>query len=150
MSEINGCNANPPLIQSSFPPGPPSDPFYYIIPDTDLAIHFAPLGLIPGRNETLVTNVLREAFYTSLDYRVTAKMPGHGYQLQEREFLLSVSHSAGMHDLTWGMWTIILTAMTGYVHAYAGYDFMYEIECIPEGQIRGHMIGAGFAMTRGR
>ncbi len=76
-------------------------------------------------------------------------MPGHGYQLQSREFLLSVSHSTGRYDLTWGMWTIVLTAMTGYVHAYAGYDFMFEIELIKPGQIMGYIIGAGFAMTRG-
>lgn len=62
---------------------------------------------------------------------------------------MGISHSAGVHDLTWGMWTIVLTALTGYVHAYAGYDFLFEVELIKEGEIRGYGIGAGFAMTRG-
>ena len=112
-------------------------------------MHFAPLGHIPNRNETLVANVLRDALHASLNYRVSAKMPGHGYQLQEQDFLLSVSHSVGVRDLTWGMWTMILTAMKGYVEAYRGYDFLFEVELVEEEQLRGYIIGAGFAMTRG-
>lgn len=46
------------------------------------------------------------------------------------------------------MWTIVLTGMSGYVQAYPGYDFMFEIEMVGEEELRGVVIGAGFAMTR--
>lgn len=133
---------------SSFPSGPPENPFYYTIPDSDLAIVFSPLGRIPARNETLVKEVILDALHTSLDYRVTAKIPGHGYKLQERDFLIGVSHTTGVSDLTWGMWTIVLTGMSGYVQAYPRYDFLFEVRLLQGWELEGYVIGAGFAMTR--
>lgn len=62
---------------------------------------------------------------------------------------MSVSHSVGASDLTWGMWTIVLTGMNGYVQAYPGYDFQFEIRLMQGEEIEGYVIGAGFAMTRG-
>ncbi|KAI4130948.1 MAG: hypothetical protein LQ338_001459 [Usnochroma carphineum] len=64
-------------------------------------------------------------------------MPGHGYHLQVRNFLMSVSHSVGASDLTWGMWTIVLTGMNGYVQAYPGYDFQFEIRLMQGEEIEG-------------
>ncbi|KAI4148871.1 MAG: hypothetical protein L6R39_002660 [Caloplaca ligustica] len=123
--------------------------FLYPIIDTDLAIVFNALGLIPRRNETLVKQVLFEATYDSLNYRINAKLPGTGYQLQVREFLLSVSHSVGRRDLTWGMWTIVLRGMGEYVKAYPGYDFQFEVRKYQGWEIEGYVIGAGFVETRG-
>ena len=76
-------------------------------------------------------------------------MPGHGYKLQEQNFIVGVTHAAGMHELTWGMWTTILTSMMGYVQAYPGYDFLFEIRLMEGGELAGFVVGAGFAMTRG-
>ncbi|KAI4095731.1 MAG: hypothetical protein LQ344_001448 [Seirophora lacunosa] len=131
-----------------FPPGPPEPHYLHPIIDSDLAIEFYPLGFIPNRNETLVKDVLRQALYDSLNYRTTAKMPGRGYKMQEREFLLSVSHSAGVGDLTWGMWTVVLGEMQGYVDAYPGYDYQFEIRKYRDWEIAGYVIGAGFVETR--
>ncbi|KAL8956991.1 MAG: hypothetical protein Q9193_005624, partial [Seirophora villosa] len=131
-----------------FPPGPPEPHYLHPIIDSDLAIEFYPLGFIPNRNETLVKDVLRQALYESLNYRTTAKMPGQGYKMQEQEFLLSVSHSAGVGDLTWGMWTVVLGEMQGYVDAYPGYDYQFEIRKYRDWEIRGYVIGAGFVETR--
>ena len=80
---------------------------------------------------------------------MNAKIPGHGYKLQTRSFLVGVSHSAGAHDLTWGMWTIVLTAMKEYTQAYPGYDFLFEVRLLEGQEIAGFVIGAGFALTRG-
>ncbi|KAL9007602.1 MAG: hypothetical protein Q9173_007167, partial [Seirophora scorigena] len=131
-----------------FPPGPPEPHYLHPIIDSDLAIQFYPLGFIPNRNETLVKDVVRQALYESLNYRTTAKMPGRGYKLQEREFLLSVAHSAGVGDLTWGMWTVVLEGMQGYVVAYPGYDYQFEIRKYRGWEIAGYVIGAGFVETR--
>lgn len=132
-----------------FPPGPPSNPFFYVIPDSDLILEFSPLGRNPTRNETLVSETLLDALHTSLDYKVSAKLTGHGYKLQNGDFLVGVSHYAGVHLLTWGMWTVVLTGMMGYVQAYAGYDFAFEIRLVEGEEIEGFVIGAGFAITRG-
>ena len=136
------------LHYSSFPPGPPSNPFFYTIPGSELMLEFSPLGLIPDRNESLVSRVLFDAIHTSLDYRVNAKMPGHGYKLQDQNFVVSVTHTVGKQELTWGMWTIILTGMIGYVQAYPGYDFLFEIRLMEAETLAGSVIGAGFAVTR--
>lgn len=94
-----------------------------------------------------------DALYTSLDFRVTATMPDDGYQMTKGNFLLGVTHSVlteGERELTWGMWTVVLTGMSGYVQAYPGYDFSFEIRLMAgEEEIEGHVIGTGFAMTRG-
>ncbi|KAL8927863.1 MAG: hypothetical protein Q9172_001163 [Xanthocarpia lactea] len=136
------------LTLNSFPPGPPMQHYLYLIPDTDLGIEFSPLGQVPRRNEALVKKVIMEGIHDSLEYRVTAKMPGHGYKVQESGFLLSVSHSVGASDLTWGMWTIVLVGINEYVQAYPGYDFQFAIRKFPDEDIEGYVIGAGFAMTR--
>ncbi|KAL8963804.1 MAG: hypothetical protein Q9197_007071, partial [Variospora fuerteventurae] len=109
---------------------------------------FFPLGFIPNRNETLTKLVLREALYESLHYRTTAKIAGHGYKLQIKNALLSVAHSTGVGDLTWGMWTVVLREMQGYVEAYPGYDFEFEVRKYRGEEIEGYVIGAGFMETR--
>ena len=53
-----------------------------------------------------------------------------------------------MSDLTWGMWTIVLTGMNGYVQAYPRYDFLFEVRLVQGWVLEGYVIGAGFAMTR--
>lgn len=138
----------PPLTSNSFPPGPPEQRYLYIIPDTDLGVEFSSLGLIPHRDETAVKKVISDAIHDSIRYRLSAKMPGHGYKEQEGDFLLSVSHSAGQSELTWGMWTIVLTGINGYVQAYPGYDFQFTIRKYGPADIAGYVIGAGFTMTR--
>lgn len=75
-------------------------------------------------------------------------MPGHGFQTQDGEFLIGVNHAVGMQDFTWGMWTIVLTGMAGYVNAYPGWDFMFEVEVMEPWDIKGLNVAAGFAMTR--
>lgn len=115
-------------------------------------LEFSPLGKNPHRNEDAVRQVLRDALYTSLDFRVTASLPGSGYKLQEGSFLLGVTHATympGMKRLTWGMWTIVLTSITGYAQAYPGYDFLFEIRLVEVEEITDYVIGAGFAITRG-
>lgn len=53
--------------------------------------------------------------------------------------------------LTWGGWTDALAGIYGYVEAYPGYDFAFDIWLTPEiGQNEGYVIGAGFAITRRR
>lgn len=96
-----------------------------------------------------MSRVLLDALLTSLDYRVSAKMPGHGYQAQEQNFIVGVTHAVGKQELTWGMWTMILNGMTGYVQAYPGYDFLFEIRLTEAEELASHVIGAGFAITRG-
>ena len=76
-------------------------------------------------------------------------MPGHGYQVQDQTFIVGVTHAAGMQELTWGMWTNVLIAMTGYVKAYPCYDFLFEIRLLEGEELEGFVIGAGFAITRG-
>ncbi|KAL8905144.1 MAG: hypothetical protein Q9207_002803 [Kuettlingeria erythrocarpa] len=132
-----------------FPPGPPEKKYLYIIPDTDLGIVFTALGQIPTRNEAIAKKVVLDAIHDSLDYRIVAKMPGQGYKVQQGNFLMSVSHSAGASELTWGMWTILLSAINGYVMAYPGYDFQFEVRKYKEDDIEGYVIGAGFGITRG-
>ena len=109
---------------------------------------FVPTGLIPDRNETLVQKVLRDALYDSLSKRVSAKIPGGGYQLQEDFFCVVINHAVGSSELTWGMWTLILTGMTAYVNAYPGYDFLFEIILFEPWQIRQRKIAAGFTLMR--
>ncbi|KAL8731531.1 MAG: hypothetical protein Q9166_003377 [cf. Caloplaca sp. 2 TL-2023] len=72
-------------------------------------------------------------------------MPGHGYKLQEGGFLLSVSHSVGQSALTWGMWTIVLTGMDGFVQAYPGYGFYFGIRGYLDEDIEGmrKWVGSG-------
>ncbi|KAL9002719.1 MAG: hypothetical protein Q9188_004372 [Gyalolechia gomerana] len=136
-------------ILNAFPPGPPEAHYFYIIPDTDIAIEFSPLGLIPGRNETLVKEVFHEALLDSLNWRTTAKMSQQGYKLQVQNFLMGVTHTVGVRELTWGMWTMVLAAMSGYVRAYSGYDFLFEVRLLRGQEVAGLAIGAGVAMTRG-
>ncbi|CAL8576558.1 hypothetical protein XPA_002433 [Xanthoria parietina] len=132
-----------------FPPGPPEPHYPYIIPNTDLGIEFSPLGLIPHRNEALVKKVLLDSIHDSLGYRVSAKMPARGYMMQEEGFLLSVGHSTGASDFTWGMWTIVLSGLNEYVAAYPGFDFQFLVRrWRTEEELRGDVIGAGFAKSR--
>ncbi|KAL8852069.1 MAG: hypothetical protein Q9221_002999 [Calogaya cf. arnoldii] len=139
----------PPTNTPSFPPGPPEDHYPYLLPsDPNLGIEFHPLGLVPHRNEALVKKVLLDAIHATLDKRVGAKMPGHGYQIQEGGFLLSVGHSMGASELAWGMWTRILEGLEDYVKAYPGYDFQFQIRTWREEELRGRVIGAGFAKVR--
>ncbi|KAL9029225.1 MAG: hypothetical protein Q9196_002506, partial [Gyalolechia fulgens] len=123
--------------------------YFYMIPDTDTVVEFSPLGRIPGRNETLVKEVIHEALHDSLSWRTAAKMPGQGYKLQARNFVMGVTHTVGVRELTWGMWTTVLVAMGDYVRAYPGYDFLFEVRLLRGEDIAGFDIGAGFAMTRG-
>ena len=93
--------------------------------------------------------VIFEAIRDSLAFRSIAKLPGDGYKLQVRSFLLGVSHSVGVRDLTWGMWMMALEAMNGYTQAYPKYDFEFEIRKFrSEGDIEGYVIGLGFAYER--
>ena len=109
---------------------------------------FVPTGLIADRNETLVQKVLRDALYHSLSKRVASKIPGSGYQLQEDSFCIAVNHAVGSSELTWGMWTLILTGMTAYVNAYPKYDFLFEVIVFEPWQLRNRKIGAGFILMR--
>ncbi|KAI4168985.1 MAG: hypothetical protein LQ343_006016 [Gyalolechia ehrenbergii] len=136
-------------ILNAFPPGPPEAHYFYIVPDTDIAIEFSPFGFIPGRNETLVQDVFYETLHDSLNWRIAARMPEQGYKLQVRDFLISVMPTVGVRELTWGLWTMVLAAMGGYVRAYSGYDFMFEVRLLREQEVEGLAIGTGFAMTRG-
>ena len=97
--------------------------------------------------------VLSDALQASLNpYRPWEPMPESGYQSQRGLFLLGVTPSAevtGEERLTWGIWTDALAGMQGYVEAYPGYDFSFDIWVTPEvGQSTGYVVGAGFAMTR--
>ncbi|KAI4220552.1 MAG: hypothetical protein L6R36_007545, partial [Xanthoria steineri] len=120
-----------------FPPGPPEDHYLHILEDTDLGVEFFSIGRIPHRDEGAVKKVILDGIHETLRYRVNAKMPGHGWKLEEGGFLLSVGHAAGQSELTWGMWTIVLTGMNGYVQAYPGYDFQFNIRKYMEEDIRG-------------
>lgn len=98
---------------------------------------------------------MSEAIQASVNpYRPQTALSEDGYQLQHGGFLLGVTPSAqipGEERLTWGMWTKALTGIHGYVEAYPGYDFSFEIWLIPAvGQSQGYVIGAGFALTRRR
>ncbi|KAL8946730.1 MAG: hypothetical protein Q9222_006914 [Ikaeria aurantiellina] len=136
---------------TAFPPGPPPARLFYPVPSaTNLMLEFSPLGLIPHRDESLVKSVILQALFDSLEQRVTAKMPGRGYMKQKGNFVVSVVHSAGAALLTWGMWTSSLQCLEGYVRAYPGYDFQFEVRLVEGEEIEGHVIGAGFAITRGR
>lgn len=142
---------------SSFPPGPPPVPFFYAIPGSDLTLELSALGLISGRNESEVDQVLNEAFQASLNpYRPEAVLPRAGYKLQHGSFLLGVTPRAaamiyGNERLTWGKWTDSLTGIHLYIEQYRGYDFLFEVLVTPEvGPSDPYVIGAGFAMTRGR
>lgn len=75
-------------------------------------------------------------------------MPAWGFQIQEAGFLLSIGHSRGASDLTWGMWTIILSGLNEYVIAYPGYDFQFQVRRWRGEELEGYVIGAGFAKTR--
>ncbi|KAL8920224.1 MAG: hypothetical protein Q9208_006389 [Pyrenodesmia sp. 3 TL-2023] len=136
------------LKHGFFPPGPPEKKYLYIVPNTNLGMVFTVLGQIPNRNEAIVKKTIQESIYESLNYRVVAKMPGQGYKLQEGNFLISVNHAAGASELTWGMWTILLSGINGYVMAYPGYDFQFEIRKYSQEDIVGYIIGAGFGVTR--
>ena len=109
---------------------------------------FTPTGLVDDRNETLVRKVLHDAFDYSLTNRASAKLPSRGYYLQEDYFCVSVSHSVGNSELSWGMWTIILTGMTAYVSAYPRYDFLFEIILFDKWHIKSRKIAAGFTLMR--
>lgn len=103
----------------------------------------------------MVKQVLSEATHASLDpYRPQVAISEDGYQLQGKGFLLGVTPSAeipGEEHLTWGGWTDALTGIHGYVEAYPGYDFTFDIWVTPAiGQSKGYVIGAGFAITRRR
>ena len=143
------------LWPSSFPPGPPPSPCYYALPDSDLTLELSSLGLIPGRNERVVAQVINEATQASSDpYRSQLAISDEGYQLQGGRFLLGVTPSAvvaGEERLTWGRWTDTLAGILDYVEAYPGYDFTFDIWVVPEvGQSEGYVIGGGFAITRRR
>ena len=79
-------------------------------------------------------------------------MTDTGYQIQIGSFLLGVTPSAeisGQERLTWGRWTDTLTGIFGYVEAYPGYDFAFDIWVSAEvGQSAGHVVGAGFGIKR--
>ena len=143
-----------PTNLTRFPPGPPASQFFYEIPWTSLVLELNALGLIRGRDETVVKNVLDEAFRASLDHPPHVGMPGTGYQLQEGNFLLGVAPSRtlpGEQRLKWQMWTETLTALFGYTRAYPGYDFTFEIWLSPEvGPSNGYVIGTGFGIWRMR
>ena len=69
--------------------------------------------------------------------------------MQEEGFLLSVGHSTGASDFTWGMWTIVLSGLNEYVAAYPGFDFQFLVRrWRTEEELRGDVIGAGFAKSR--
>lgn len=91
---------------------------------------------------------MREALYNTLNYRTAAQIPASGYKLQIQDFLLSVSHSVGVRELTWGMWTIYLRGLDDYVQAYPGYDFQFELRKYRGWEIEGYVLGAGFVETR--
>ena len=120
-----------------------------------MTLELSPLGLIRGRDESTVAKVLAESFRASLDpYRPEVAITEDGCQRQEGSFLLGVTPSArlpGEEPLTWGKWTDALAGIQGYVEAYPGYDFSFEIWLTPAvGHSQGYVIGAGFAMTRRR
>ncbi|KAM0799829.1 hypothetical protein BDR22DRAFT_890107 [Usnea florida] len=144
-----------PSVLKLFPPGPPPNPYFYLIPDSNLIIEFSPLGLIPNRNETLVQQTIRQATIASLSpYRPQTPLSENGYHLQEGGFLLGVQpsvHRPGEEPLTWGRWTDALWGVFAYVQAYPRFDFsfmLWVLEDLRAGD--GYVIGAGFAITRGR
>lgn len=120
-----------------------------------MTLELSPLGLIRGRDENVVEQVLNKATQASLDpYRPLVAMSEDGYQLQDEGFLLGVTPSAeipGEEHLTWGRWTDALAGIHGYVEAYPGYDLTFDIWVTPEvGQSKGYVVGTGFAITRRR
>lgn len=62
---------------------------------------------------------------------------------------MGVSHSVGMRELTWGMWTDVLVALGWYVRAYPGYDFLFEVRVLRGWDLEGLAVGTGFIVTRG-
>lgn len=64
--------------------------------------------------------------------------------------LIGVNHAVGSSEITWGMWTVVLTGLSGYVQAYPGYDFLFEVKLMERGALEGWDIASGFVMTRGR
>ena len=116
------------------------------------------LGLVRGRDETAVQQVLNDAFRASLvPFRPGEAMKDEGYKLNEGGFVLGVSPSSPATrkptevPLTWGMWTECLAGIHGYVDAYPGYDFTFDIWWTPSigTSVGGYVIGSGFAFTRG-
>ena len=141
----------------SFPPGPPPSSIDYQIPGSDLTLELSSLGFIPGRNEAVVRTVLNDAFRASLiPFRPHQSMDEAGYKISEGGFVLGMSPSSAasrlpsQKPLTWGMWTESLVGLNGYVEAYPGYDFTFDIRFAPPvGPSVGYVIGSGVAFTRG-
>ena len=71
-------------------------------------------------------------------------MPASGYKIQEDYFTIVVNHAVGRFELTWGMWTVVLTGMRAYVNAYSKYDFLFEVVVFGEGQLGNRKIAARF------
>ena len=91
-----------------------------------------------------------------MPFRPHEAMGDRGYQIHVQGFLLGVAPSSpatkrpSERPLTWGMWTECLTGIHGYVEAYPGYDFSFDIWLTPSvGTSTGYVIGSGFALTRG-
>ena len=115
------------------------------------------LGLVRGRDERVVERLLNDAFRASLmPFRPNLPIYAEGYKITEGNFNLVVSPSSpatrqpGERELTWGMWTECLAGIHGYVEAYPGYDFSFDIWLTPSvGRSVGYVIGSGVAFTRG-
>ena len=142
----------------SFPLGPPPSSIAYQIPGSDLTLELTSLGFVPGRDEGVVQTVLNNAFRASLiPFRPHQPMDDAGYKMFQGGFILSVSPSSPASrlpteiPLTWGMCTESLVGLNGYVEAYPGYDFTFDIRFTPSvGPSLGYVIGSGFAFTRAR
>ncbi|CAF9932854.1 MAG: hypothetical protein HETSPECPRED_008462 [Heterodermia speciosa] len=133
---------------SIFPPGPPEERFYYPIPDTDLLLQFSPIGKPPFRREAFAIQAVVDAIHTSLGYKTTAKLPSEGYKINIGDVILGVSHYVGKRDLTWGMFTLVMTSVKSYMQAYPGYDFAFEVRLFQEWGLESFVIASGFMMTR--
>ena len=121
-------------------------------------MELSPLGLVRGRDERVVETVLNDAFRASLvPFRPHEPINEEGWKIYEGGFVLGVSPSSRSTQrptekrLTWGMWTECLAGIHGYVEAYPGYDFSFDIWFTPSigTSVGGYVIGSGFAYTRG-
>ena len=58
-----------------------------------------------------------------------------------------MAHFVGRRDLTWGMFTVVMTSVKGYLQAYPGYDFSFDVRLFREMSLDNVVIAAGFLAT---
>jgi len=136
----------------SFPPFPPPNALLHHIPDSSITIRFRSRTYLADRSETDVQTVLEDVIMDSVGYTDrNAVIPEDERDWECGDIVFWLAAERDDPDrgpaLTWGLWTTTLRGVRGYIRAYPGVFFSYEVYVGDEGVRDRWLIGFG-SLTR--